>query len=73
MRTTDKMWPPKFGDHQTDGHDVEQNETTPWLQQTERPHLFHNGSHRITEATASFLPFRMCLSIFYRAGYTKQP
>ncbi|EGU87113.1 hypothetical protein FOXB_02368, partial [Fusarium oxysporum f. sp. conglutinans Fo5176] len=28
------MWPPKLRDHQADGHDVEQNETTPWLQHT---------------------------------------
>jgi hypothetical protein len=39
-------------DHQADGHDVEQNETTPWLQHTGWPRLFHNRPLGIIAATA---------------------
>ncbi|EWZ78465.1 hypothetical protein FOWG_17287 [Fusarium oxysporum f. sp. lycopersici MN25] len=46
------MWPPKLRDHQDDGHDVEQNETTPWLQHTGCPRLFHNRPLGIIAATA---------------------
>ncbi|QKD56923.2 uncharacterized protein FOBCDRAFT_140860 [Fusarium oxysporum Fo47] len=46
------MWPPKLRDHQADGHDVEQNETTPWLQHTGWPRLFHNRPLGIIAATA---------------------
>ncbi|EWY79522.1 hypothetical protein FOYG_17324 [Fusarium oxysporum NRRL 32931] len=46
------MWPPKLRDHQADGHDVEQNETTSWLQHTEWPRLFHNRPLGIIAATA---------------------
>ncbi|KAL5591114.1 hypothetical protein FOBRF1_014671 [Fusarium oxysporum] len=46
------MWPPKLRDHQADGHDVEQNETTPWLQHTEWPRLFRNRPLGIIAATA---------------------
>ncbi|KAJ3454411.1 hypothetical protein MRS44_018305 [Fusarium solani] len=45
------MWPPKLHD-QADGHDVEQNETTPWLQHTGWPRLFHNRPLGIIAATA---------------------
>ncbi|KAH7187148.1 hypothetical protein DER44DRAFT_753975 [Fusarium oxysporum] len=46
------MWPPKLLDHQADSHDVEQNETTPWLQHTGWPRLFHNRPLGIIAATA---------------------
>ncbi|KAK7570757.1 hypothetical protein V3481_019296 [Fusarium oxysporum f. sp. vasinfectum] len=46
------MWPPKLRDHQADGYDVEQKETTPWLQHTGWPRLFHNRPLGIIAATA---------------------
>ncbi|KAH7459229.1 hypothetical protein FOMA001_g20149 [Fusarium oxysporum f. sp. matthiolae] len=46
------MWPPGFSEHQLDDHDVEQNETTPWLQHTGWPRLFHNRPLGIIAATA---------------------
>ncbi|KAH7231403.1 uncharacterized protein BKA55DRAFT_582699 [Fusarium redolens] len=46
------MWPPEFREHQPDDHDVEQNETTPWLQHTGWPRLFHNRPLGIIAATA---------------------
>ncbi|ENH73681.1 hypothetical protein Focb16_v005400 [Fusarium oxysporum f. sp. cubense] len=46
------MWPPGFSEYQLDDHDVEQNETTPWLQHTGWPRLFHNRPLGIIAATA---------------------
>ncbi|KAI3572852.1 hypothetical protein IWW34DRAFT_890814 [Fusarium oxysporum f. sp. albedinis] len=46
------MWPPEFCESQPDDHDVEQNETTPWLQHTGWPRLFHNRPLGIIAATA---------------------
>ncbi|KAF5572192.1 hypothetical protein FPCIR_14349 [Fusarium pseudocircinatum] len=46
------MWPPDFREHQPDDHNVEQNETTPWLQHTGWPRLFHDKSLGIIAATA---------------------
>ncbi|EGU73455.1 hypothetical protein FOXB_16035 [Fusarium oxysporum f. sp. conglutinans Fo5176] len=46
------MWPPEFREHQSDDHNVEQNETTPWLQHTGWPRLFHEKPLGIIAATA---------------------
>ncbi|KAH6957461.1 hypothetical protein DER45DRAFT_308367 [Fusarium avenaceum] len=46
------MWPLGFREHQLSDHDVEQNETTPWLQHTGWPRLFHNRPLGIIAATA---------------------
>ncbi|EXA30083.1 hypothetical protein FOVG_18497 [Fusarium oxysporum f. sp. pisi HDV247] len=46
------MWPSKLHDRQADDHDVEQNETTPWLQHTGWPRLFHGRPLGIIAATA---------------------
>lgn len=46
------MWPPEFREHQYDDHAVEQNETTPWLQHTGWPRLFHSRPLGIIAATA---------------------
>ncbi|KAH7231095.1 hypothetical protein BKA59DRAFT_497663 [Fusarium tricinctum] len=46
------MWPLEFREHQYDDHTVEQNETTPWLQHTGWPRLFHSRPLGIIAATA---------------------
>jgi hypothetical protein len=46
------MWPPKVRNHQPDDHDVEQNETTPWLQHDGWPRLFRTRPLGIIAATA---------------------
>ncbi|EXA31562.1 hypothetical protein BFJ63_vAg17804 [Fusarium oxysporum f. sp. narcissi] len=46
------MWPSEFRDYQSDDHDVEQNETTPWLRHTGWSRLFHNRPLGIIAATA---------------------
>ncbi|KAH7186989.1 hypothetical protein DER44DRAFT_737016 [Fusarium oxysporum] len=45
-------WPLKHHNHQPDNYDVEQNETTPWLQHTGWPRLFHGRPLGIIATTA---------------------